>query len=182
MNPASNLILVGPMGAGKTSIGKRLAQRLQLRFVDADVALESHTGASVNLIFELEGEQGFRQRERALLQQLCEGDGQLIATGGGAVLDPENRRLLARSGFVLYLRVDVDRQLQRLQRDRSRPLLRAPDRRERLQAMAAQREPLYREIADLSYDSEHDSVGHAVDSLLAQLRQHWRRSDTDHAA
>ncbi len=182
MNPAPNLILIGPMGAGKTSIGQRLAKRLELRFVDADVELEAVTGATVNLIFELEGEAGFRQREQALLAELCAGQGKVIATGGGAVLDPDTRRVLAASGFVVYLETDVERQLQRLARDRSRPLLRGPDRRERLRVMAAQRGPLYREIADLIWRSEHASVTCAVDTLQDQLAARWQRSDTEHAA
>jgi shikimate kinase len=182
MNPAPNLILIGPMGAGKTSIGRRLAQRLKLRFVDADVALEALTGVSVNLIFELEGESGFRERERELLDELCRERGQVIATGGGAVLDPRNRAALAASGFVVYLCTSVERQLERLQRDQSRPLLRAPDRRERLEALAAARGPLYQEIADLRFDSDHASVGTAVDLLLQELAARWQRSDAERAA
>jgi shikimate kinase len=184
MNPASNLILVGPMGAGKTSIGRRLAERLGMSFVDADVALEAQTGVSVTLIFELEGESGFRQRERTVIAELCDGRGQVIATGGGAVLDPATRRLLAASGFVVYLRTGIDRQLERLARDRSRPLLRAPDRRERLQTLAAQRGPLYEEVADLIYESDHASVNCAADALLAELDARWQRDTgaAEHAA
>lgn len=182
MNPAANLILIGPMGAGKTSIGRRLAERLGLRFVDADHALEAATGASVNLIFELEGETGFRERERQLLGELCQARGQVIATGGGAVLDPLTRRTLAQSGFVVYLRVDVERQLARLQRDRSRPLLRAPDRRERLRALAAARGPLYEEIADLAFTCEHASPAAAAEQLLQALQERWQRADAEHAA
>ena len=182
MNPAPNLILIGPMGAGKTSIGRRLAEQLGLSFVDADVALEAATGASVNLIFELEGEGGFRERERQLLADLCAGRNQVIATGGGAVLDPENRRVLAASGFVVYLRTGIERQLERLQRDRNRPLLRAPDKRERLLSLAAQRSPLYEEIADLIYESDHASVTVAADLLLAQLQARWRHDSAEHAA
>lgn len=98
------------------------------------------------------------------------------------MLDPANRRVLAESGFVVYLRTGIERQLERLQRDRSRPLLRAPDRRERLLALAAQRAPLYEEIADLVYESDHASVATAADLLLAQLPPHWRRTDAGHAA
>ena len=182
MNPAPNLILVGPMGAGKTSIGRRLAERLGLDFVDADVALETLTGATVNLIFELEGEAGFRERERQLLAELCAQQGKLVATGGGAVLDAGTRRLLARSGYVVYLRTGVERQLERLARDRARPLLKAPDRRERLQALAAQRGPLYEEVADLVYDSDHANVSTACDLLLDELSSRWQRDATGHAA
>lgn len=182
MNPAPNLILVGPMGAGKTSIGRRLAERLELAFVDADVALETTTGATVNLIFELEGEAGFRERERLLLAELCAQRGLLIATGGGAVLDPATRRVMSASAFVVYLRTGVEHQLERLERDRTRPLLRAPDRRERLQAMAAQRGPLYEEVADLVYDSDRASVASACEVLLAELAVRWQRTPAENAA
>lgn len=182
MNTASNLILVGPMGAGKTSIGRRVAERLGLEFVDADVAIEAQTGVSVTLIFELEGEAGFRQRERTVLAELCAGRNRVIATGGGAVLDAQTRRLLASSGFVVYLRTGVERQLDRLQRDRNRPLLRAPDRRERLVALARERGPLYEEVADMIYDSDHASVATACDQLMNQIAEHWRPADTEHAA
>jgi shikimate kinase len=182
MNPAPNLILVGPMGAGKTSIGRRLAERLCLEFVDADAALETLTGVTVNVIFELEGEAGFRERERQLLAELCAQHGKLIATGGGAVLDAGTRAVLARSGFVIYLRTGVERQLERLAKDRSRPLLKAPDRRERLETLAVQRGPLYEEVADLVYDSDQASVGTACDALLVELAHRWQRHAEDHAA
>src|SRR5690349_18510980 len=141
MNPAPNLVFVGPMGAGKTTIGTRVAAKLGLRFVDVDRRLEELTGAQVPVIFECEGESGFRTRESALIAQLCEDSGLLIATGGGAVLDPENRRCLRERGFVVYLHVDVEAQLTRLARDRSRPLLLEGDRRAKLLALTAQREP-----------------------------------------
>ena len=182
MNPAPNLILVGPMGAGKTSIGRRLAERLGLAFVDADARLEEQAGATVSTIFELEGEAGFRERERLLLAELCAQRGLLVATGGGAVLDDSTRRVLAGSGFVVYLRTGVERQLERLKRDRTRPLLRAPDRRERLQAMAAQRGPLYEEIADLVFDSDRACVTAACDTLLAEISARWQRLPAEHAA
>lgn len=175
MNPASNLILVGPMGAGKTSIGRRLACQLDLAFVDADHVLEERTGATVALIFELEGEPGFRRREHELLEDLCAGHGQLIATGGGAVLDPANRALMARAGFVVHLHASVRQQLARLERDRVRPLLAAPDRRERLQAMARVRDPLYAEVADLRFDSDGLAVSVAAERLRVLLDAHWHR-------
>ncbi|MBB5207271.1 shikimate kinase [Chiayiivirga flava] len=174
MKVAPNLILVGPMGSGKSSIGRRLARRLGLAFVDADTELERRTGATIPLIFELEGEAGFRQRERALLASLCAGRDQVIATGGGAVLDPDTRRQLADAGFVIHLKIDIDRQLQRLARDRVRPLLQTADRREKLLALGAQRAPLYAQIADLELDSGRMSVGAAADRLAELLQDRWQ--------
>jgi shikimate kinase len=175
MNPASNLILIGPMGAGKTSIGKRLAEALHLNFVDADHRLEEVTGVSVPMIFECEGESGFRQRESQLIQSLCSTSQQLIATGGGAVLAAENRRHLRAHGFVVYLKISVDQQLERLARDRSRPLLAAGNKREKLEALADARNPLYAEMADLIFDSSGMQVSQAVAALQAALQLHWQR-------
>jgi shikimate kinase len=176
MNPAPNLVFVGPMGAGKTSIGKRLAQQLGLAFVDADHRLEEVTGAPVPLIFECEGEAGFRARESALIAELCAGSGQLIATGGGAVLSAETRRCLREHGFVVYLQVGIDQQLQRLARDRSRPLLAGGDKQETLNALAQVREPLYREVADLVFDSDGLSLAHAADRLHGLVEARWQRA------
>ena len=175
MNPASNLVLVGPMGAGKSSIGRRLAERLALAFVDADRDVELRTGASVGTIFECEGEAGFRARERAALAGLLSGDGQLIATGGGAVLDADTRRQMRERAFVVWLQVDVDGQLQRLARDRSRPLLQREDREQVLQALAAARAPLYAEVADLTFDTAGRSASDAAVSLAALLQSRWQR-------
>jgi shikimate kinase len=176
MNPAPNLVLVGPMGAGKTSIGKRLALHLGLNFVDADHRLEEITGAPVPLIFECEGEAGFRARESALIAELCAGSGQLIATGGGAVLSADNRRCLRERGYVVYLQVGVAQQLQRLARDRSRPLLASGDKQEKLTALAAVREPLYLEVADLVFDSDGLSLTHAAERLQALVESQWQRA------
>lgn len=175
MNPARNLVLVGPMGAGKTSVGKRLASRLGLAFVDCDHRLEELTGATVPLIFECEGEAGFRARESQLIAELMRGDGQLVATGGGAVLAAENRRQLAAGGFVVWLRASVPHQIERLARDRSRPLLAVPDREARLAALAAERDPLYRELADLAFDGDGLAVATAAERLAALLETHWQR-------
>ena len=177
MNPAPNLVLVGPMGAGKTSIGKKLADRLGLAFVDCDHALEARTGATVPVIFELEGEPGFRAREAALIADVMSGQDQVVATGGGAVLDPANRRALCERGFVVYLQASVDQQLERLARDRSRPLLAVPDRRERLEALAAQRGPLYAAMADLPFNADGLAVATAAERLLLELSQQWRRPE-----
>jgi len=177
MNPAPNLVLIGPMGAGKTSIGKRLAVRLGLAFVDCDHRLEEVTGAAVPLIFECEGEAGFRARETALIADLMRGGGQLVATGGGAVLAEVNRKRLAERGFVVHLQVSVAQQIERLGRDRSRPLLAVGDKRARLEAMAIERGPIYRDLADLSFDADGLSVAIAAERLGALLEQRWQRTE-----
>jgi len=178
MNPAPNLFFVGPMGAGKTTIGRRVAELLGLAFFDLDHEIEMHTGATIPLIFDLEGEAGFRERERAQLAELAARSGVVLSTGGGAVLDAENRRCLRERGFVVYLETTVDQQLSRLARDRHRPLLATPDRHERLLALAAARDPLYREVADLTVPAAHGrNVAVAAGQLAAELRQHWQRGD-----
>lgn len=177
MNPAANLIFIGPMGAGKSSLGRRVARHFGLAFVDADRVLETRTGASIPLIFECEGEAGFRAREKALLAELCAGHDRLIATGGGAVLDADNRRLLAASGFVVHLQASVEEQLSRLRRDRSRPLLQAPDRERRLRALAAERDPLYAEIADLVFQAGSLPAGRVFERLCAAIAARWRRPE-----
>lgn len=173
MNPSPNLVLVGPMGAGKTSIGRRLAERFGLPFVDADREIEAHTGASVSTIFDCEGEAGFRAREGAILAELLAGSGQVLATGGGAVLAPGNRQLLRERGFVVHLHADVEAQLARLARDRTRPLLQRPDREDVLRGMAQARAPLYAEVADLHYDTSHQSCTDAAARLAALLADRW---------
>jgi shikimate kinase len=176
MNPAPNLVFVGPMGAGKTTIGTRVAAKLALRFVDVDQRLEELTGARVPLIFECEGEAGFRARESALLAELCSDSGLLIATGGGAVLDPENRQRLRERGYVVHLHLDVEAQLARLARDRSRPLLADVDRHAKLTALAVQRGALYAEIADLRFDSNGPGPNAAAERLAALIAAQWQRS------
>ena len=153
-----NVFLVGPMGSGKTTIGRLVARSLGLEFFDCDSELERRTGATVNLIFDIEGEAGFRDRETRMLAELARRDGVLVATGGGAVLRPENRELLRTHGLVVYLETRVEQQIRRLSRDTSRPLLKAPDRRRRLQKLADERDPLYREVADLTVPSRSQSV------------------------
>lgn len=183
MNPAPNLFFVGPMGAGKSTLGKRVADALGLPFFDLDHEIQEQCGADIPLIFDIEGECGFRRRESAMLADFAARDGIVLATGGGAILADENRRLLRARGFVVFLETTVDEQLERLARDRKRPLLAAPDRRERLEQLAAQRDPLYREIADLTLPAGHrGSVAQVAHQLASQLRQIWRRGATDRAA
>ncbi len=176
MNPARNLFLIGPTGAGQTTVGRRLAGHYGLPFVDLDQEIERHCGVSVATIFELEGETGFRRRERALLDACTQRAPVVLATGAGAVLDAANRRHLAERGFVLWLDVDVERQLERLAHDRHRPLLAAGDRRARLAAMAEARTPLYRETADLAVAAGEADVAATAAHCIELLERHWQRS------
>lgn len=177
MNPAPNLVLVGPMGAGKSSIGRRLADRFGLQFVDADSYLEQRTGASISAIFDHVGEAGFRERESAVLAELLAGNGLLVATGGGAVLAAGNRQLMRERGFVVYLCAGVESQLKRLARDRSRPLLQRGDREQVLRGLAAAREPLYREVADLVMDTDGLTAAEAASRLALRLAETWTISE-----
>ncbi len=183
MNPAPSLFLIGPMGAGKSTVGRHLADFLRMPFVDLDQEIEQRTGASIPLIFELEQESGFRRRESALLDELTQRSGVVLATGGGAVLAPENRHRLRGRGYVIWLDANVDAQLARLARDRRRPLLQAPDRRERLETLARLRQPLYAETADLRLDSA--GVGNSVyaaHDLLDLLEARWQRGSVENPA
>ena len=169
MTKPANLFLIGPMGAGKTTIGKALARELGLEFHDSDKEIEARTGADIPLIFELEGERGFRAREHAMLDELSRLDGIVLATGGGAVLDADNRANLAARGRVVYLHTTVEQQLKRTARDRHRPLLHTDDPRARLTELLEQREPLYREIADLVIKTDGRSVAAVVKDILKKL-------------
>ena len=142
-----NVFLIGPMGSGKTAVGRALARRLKLPFADSDAEVESRTGVDIAYIFEREGEEGFRIREREVIDALTLSAGIVLATGGGAVLLPENRERLAARGTVVFLDTTVEQQLERTRRSRHRPLLAGGDRRETLEALARVRDPLYRSIA-----------------------------------
>ena len=169
MRGASNVFLVGPMGAGKSTIGRNLAHQVGKRFVDADREVEDRTGASVALIFELEGEAGFRRRERAVIEDLTSGEELVLATGGGAVLDPANRQTLRDRGVVVYLHAPLDVLFRRTRRDRNRPLLQAEDPRARLEQIVRERDPLYREVADLIVETDHRTVRSVVNEVARRL-------------
>ena len=179
MNPAPNLVLVGPMGAGKSSIGRRLADRFGLCFVDADREIELRTGATIPTIFECEGEAGFRAREAATLAELLGREGLVIATGGGAVLDAGSRQRMRERGFVVHLQVGPARQLERLARDRSRPLLRNAAREQVLRELGRQRAPLYAEVADLRFDTDPWLPPQASAQLARLLQARWSRLSID---
>ena len=175
MNPARNLILVGPMGAGKTCVGERLAGLCGLRLVDADREIEREAGASVAQIFERESEAGFRAREHAVLAALLDESGIVLATGGGAVLDPGNRALMRGRGFVVHLHAGVEQQLRRLAGDQTRPLLARPDREHVLHELAAARAPWYAEVADLVFDTADLDADAVATQLFGLLSQRWQR-------
>jgi shikimate kinase len=149
MSKSANIFLIGPMGAGKTTVGRRLADARGMEFVDSDQEVEARTGVDIAFIFEKEGEAGFRRRERQAIGELTQRHGLVLATGGGAVMDPDNRHWLAARGFVVYLHASIEQQLARTERTDSRPLLQAGNRRETLERLFLIRDPLYREIADL---------------------------------
>ena len=169
---SQNVFLIGPMGSGKTTIGKQLAKNLGLDFYDCDHELERLTGASVNLIFDLEGEEGFRLREKYLLKELTAKNGVLIATGGGTVCNEENRLMLRSRGYVVYLKTSIEEQLKRLSKDKSRPLLQAEDRAQRLKKLARVRNPLYDATADLVFTARKSSVYATAKALSTTILEH----------
>ncbi|MET0857385.1 MAG: bifunctional shikimate kinase/3-dehydroquinate synthase AroKB [Telluria sp.] len=164
-----NVFLVGLMGAGKTTIGRILARKLGKRFIDSDHEIEARTGASIPWIFEIEGEESFRRREAEVIRDLCAEEGVVLATGGGAVLNPETRASLKARGTVIYLRANVNSIMLRTAHDKSRPLLQTADPRRKLEELLLQREPLYREIAELVIDTGRPNVQSMVQTILDQL-------------
>jgi shikimate kinase len=164
-----NLFLVGPMGAGKSAVGRQLARLLHLDFMDSDEEIESRTGVDIPFIFEKEGEAGFRKREAKVIEDLTQKDGVVLATGGGAVMDPQNRNHLGARGFVIYLHTSVDQQLARTRKGRDRPLLANDDPRTVLETLMATRDPLYREIADLTVETDGRKVRAVANEILERL-------------
>lgn len=178
MKVPGNLFLVGPMGAGKSTIGRQLARSLHCEFVDSDREIELRTGVDIPFIFEKEGEEGFRKREADIIDELTRRQGIVLATGGGAVMRETNRNHLARRGTVIYLHTSVDQQLARTARDRNRPLLQTEDPRARLESLMAAREPLYRELAAMVIDTDGRSVKDVVREILHRLELQSDRQGT----
>lgn len=166
------LFLVGMMGAGKTTIGRSLARLLNREFVDLDHELEARCGVRVSLIFDIEGEEGFRKRETTLLEECSRRQGIVLATGGGAILAPENRSYLKERGVVVYLRASADELFRRVARDRNRPLLQTADPKSRIRSLLDEREPLYEEVANLTFETGSMPVAQVVRALIPLLHQH----------
>ena len=169
MQSKENLILVGMMGAGKTTVGRLLSRKLKRPFHDSDEEIERRCGVKIPVIFELEGEAGFRQRERQAIAELCALERIVLATGGGAVMSVDNRRCLAEHGTVIYLHARPASLWLRVRHDRNRPLLATPDPERKLEELYALRDPLYREIADVVIDTGRQSVQALARDLLARL-------------
>jgi shikimate kinase len=167
-----NLYLVGPMGTGKTAVGKHLGRLLGVPFFDSDAEIERAAGVDIPYIFDEEGEEGFRRRERQALAELCAREPIVLATGGGAILDPANRELLRQTGVVVYLQTSIQQQLQRVGSGRGRPLLKGGDGeglRARLEKLRSVREPLYQEAADVTLPTDNRRVPRVADLILREL-------------
>ena len=166
---SGNIFLIGMMGAGKTTVGRLLANFLEKKFHDSDREIQKRTGVSIPLIFEIEGEAGFRKRETEMLSELVKTGNIVLATGGGAVLSAENREMLKRSGTVIYLRLTMEDLWRRTRHDKNRPLLQTQDPRTKLTELYAQRDPLYRETAHIIVESGKRSARHLAQLLAQQL-------------
>jgi shikimate kinase len=166
MKHPKNVFLIGPMGAGKSAVGRQLARTLHLTFMDSDEEIESRTGVDIAFIFEKEGEPGFRTRESKVIDDLSNMDGIVLATGGGAIIDAESRSRLGARGYVVYLKTGIDQQLARTRRGRERPLLEHGDPRETLEALMADREPMYYEIADLTVETDGRKVSAVANEII----------------
>ena len=170
MKLAQNIFLIGPMGSGKSAVGRQLAKSLKLEFVDSDTEIEKRTGVDIAYIFDKEGEAGFRDREREILDELTGREAIVLATGGGAVLEPDNRTRLAERGTVVYLRTSVAQQLERTKSSRHRPLLVDRDPETVLTDLMKIRAPLYEEVADLTIETGGRRVGAVVNEIRARLK------------
>lgn len=174
----SNIFLVGLMGAGKTTVGKTLAKHLNKTFYDADHEIEKRTGVNIPLIFELEGESGFRKREAHVIEELVSSENIVLATGGGAVLLAENRENLKRNGLVIYLRANVHELYSRTKNDRGRPLLQVDNPLAKLETLYIQRDPLYRDVAHLIVDTGSQPVSHIIQQIERHLSNQFHEQQS----
>lgn len=166
---AQNIFLIGPMGAGKSTVGRQLAESLSYTFRDSDLEIQRRTGVDIPTIFEFEGEEGFRNRERQVIEDLVAEDRIVLATGGGAVLNAENRQNLTARGVVIYLHCSPEQQYARTSRDRSRPLIQTEDPLERLRGLMEERDPIYRQVSDLVVSTEKRGTASVVKEIRRRL-------------
>lgn len=169
VSKTDNIFLIGPMGVGKTTIGKRLAKKLDKTFIDTDKEMEKRTGATINLIFDVEGEQGFRERETRLIDELTSENGIVLATGGGAVLAEINRKILTGRGTVVYLSASPELLMKRTAHDRHRPLLQTKNKLGRIRSLLNEREPIYKSIADMDLKIDKLSVKQVIEQITGYL-------------
>lgn len=164
-----NIFLIGPMGAGKSTIGRHLASQLHMQFFDTDSEIERRTGADIAWVFDVEGEAGFRVREETVIDDLTQEQGIVLATGGGSIISKESRNHLSARGIVVYLETTIDKQVARTQRDKRRPLLQTDDPREVLEGLASERNPLYEEVADYRVKTDEQSAKAVANQIIELL-------------
>lgn len=165
-----NIFLIGPMGAGKSTIGRTLAKELKLEFYDSDEVIEQRTGADISWIFDVEGEEGFRRREQKVIDELTQKNNIVLATGGGVIMTSENRNALAARGTVIYLRTSLQQQYERTKRDSTkRPLLKTDDLEGRLEMLRDEREPFYEELADVSFETDKLTVKAVANNIIKYI-------------
>ncbi len=170
-NNTGNIFLVGLMGAGKSTIGRQLARELGKQFRDSDSEIEKRTGVSIDVIFDIEGEQGFRRRETRMLQELVEERGIVLATGGGAILASENRQLLRDNGLIIYLKASAEHLAGRVKLDRRRPLLQTGDKLAKIRELMTQREPVYQQLADMVVETNNRSIPRVVREISKMIKE-----------
>ena len=163
------IFIVGPMASGKSTLGQKLAQKLQIDFLDTDKEIEKKAGADIAWIFEVEGEEGFRKREKKVLQESTEKDNLVISTGGGIVTLEENRRLMSSKGKIVYLEASIQLQLERTEKDKSRPLLSNGNKEETLKALKKERDPLYQEISHITINQNKKTYNHIIEEIIKKL-------------
>ena len=169
---SENIFLVGPMGVGKTTIGSHLARKLKYEFVDSDTEIEKRTGASISLIFDIEGEAGFRKREAQMIEELTQRQHIVLSTGGGSVLDEVSRQHLRSRGYVVYLKASVDILHERLKKSRNRPLMETDDKQKVIEHLLQEREPLYQAVADITIVTDGRTAQDVAREIYKQHEQH----------